>query len=272
MYTYRQLENNRPVIIHDETGCSIPYHSKVRKYKDGDIPDYKSTYFEVWLAMSNSARERVKKNSMAITDRFVTDYITPTTVSLAPLGVATASDWIVKYDYWMAELKAKQEGKTPMRYNDNYACASVTTAKSDAATQRDYLIGRLESAVRNKRIELDKFFNRFVDNTPKTYKELIDAIKNDKFTLDTKVTARVDAIHEDDDFGYCGGNPFYGIVWSGPVFDEKAWQAGKEAAGKQETAAKDIIMTGTAADGLAALQAFEAWLPAATAPTTATVQ
>lgn len=166
----------------------------------------------------------------------------------------------------------KQEGTIPMRYTDNSACAtaSVATPASDVSKQTSYLIERLSMLKYPKDRKLRDFFNFYVDNTPKTYKELIDVIKGDKFTLDAKIVARVDEVVADSDEDDCNCyGPFYGIIWNGPQTDRKGYTLAIEEMNKLFTATTDIIMGNVYADGLKAVQDFEAWMPT---PTTATVQ
>lgn len=153
-----------------------------------------------------------------------------------------------------------------MRYNDNYASANVitTTAQSDTTVQRNYLLDRLNRAEWPKQQSFTKLFNLHIDNAPKTYKELIDAIKNDKFSLDAKAVKKVDSFSDEDSDYPEGYNPygaFFGIVWEGATPDPEGYQEAVKVMHKQFTAAKDIIMSGVYADGLKALQDFEAWLP-----------
>lgn len=165
----------------------------------------------------------------------------------------------------------KEEGKTPMRYNDNYASASVNTVavKSDAASQREYFSDRLQSAFYPKQKELEKLFNLYVDNTPPNYKQLIDAIKNDKFKVDPKAVKQLELINEDDGAEYFWG-PLHGIIFDGPQRDPKGFSLAYEEMKKQKTVAQDTIVAGDAAAGLKALQDFEAWLPTPAVTTTTT--
>lgn len=266
MYSYKTINGNG-YVIHDDTGCSLPYHAKTIRYTEMDIPEWKYDYFNKWIVhYSNAMRKNVKKMSYvpATPATFTTSYgniayptSSSTYVTFAPLptSVAVPADVCCK----------KEEGNNPMRnYNDTYAVAAISNPKSDEAIQREYLIGRLESASYPKREKLTDLFNLYVNNAPKSYKELIDAIKNDKFKLDAKRTARIDQRLEDldDDEPYYGGIDAYdGILWDGPQPDTKGYGAATVEMQKQYTASKDAIMTGDAAAGLAALQAFEAWLP-----------
>jgi hypothetical protein len=183
-----------------------------------------------------------------------------------------AGTWNIQTNY-LAPLPAKcpepygqvkTEGKTPMRYNETTSYASVSAPKSDIAIQRDFLLSQLADAWYPKERELEKFFNLYVDNTPKTYKEMIEAIKNDKFTIDPKAKKVVEMDEdEDDDFGPCFHGPLYGIIWDGPQPDRDGYAKARDEARKQKTAAERVIMTADGTAGLAALQAFEAWMPTA---------
>lgn len=170
----------------------------------------------------------------------------------------TAVPPIAKIAYGVKEEK----GNKPMRY-DNTAIAAVNTPKSDIATQRDYLLSRLAKSEYPKEIELRKLFNIGVDNTPKTYAQLIEMIKENKYTLDEKETSRVDEYMADG--GYNPYGPTRGIVWDGPKPDKAGYKAGLEDMAKEFDATKDTIMVFSAEDGLKAVQAFEAWTPTGTA-------
>ncbi len=139
----------------------------------------------------------------------------------------------------------------------------ATTMTDHDANARRHLQDRLYTVTYNKRGKLDLLFNRYVDNTPKTCKDLIDAIKNDKFKLDEKRINLLEARREDSEDEYCFtyNDPFDGIIWDGPQYDEKGLKAAKEELDALKTKTTDVIMVGTPAEGLAALQAFEAWLP-----------
>lgn len=186
---------------------------------------------------------------------------TPGTIKLelAPLPMAKCSG----ITYKCPLLIEKEEGK-PMRYNDNCASVNIVASdtKSEAATQREYLLDRLSGICNWRRDQkLMDIFNLHTDNSPKTYKEMIDMIKNGKYTLDKKLTDRVDANVADDDFDACWFSPWYGIIWDGPQPDHKGYNAAIAESNKLYTATKDTIMSGVYADGLKALQDFEAWLP-----------
>lgn len=138
------------------------------------------------------------------------------------------------------------------------------TAMSLEQNQIDYLSCRVDDVYRELRSPLAEKFNLYKDNAPRTYKELIDAIKNDKFKLNEKRIKAMEARAEDDedagwDCPYCG--PFDGIIWDGPQPDEKGYEAALDSLQKARIRALDIIKTSPAADGLKALQEFEKWTP-----------
>jgi len=134
----------------------------------------------------------------------------------------------------------EQEGTTPM--NNTYP-------------ERDYLNRRLSDVRTNHRIALQKQFHIHDHTGPHTYKELIDWVKNGKYTLDEKLTKIVDT---NDEWRH---EPFYGIVWTGRGFtnDFAGFEVAEEALQKAYTKAKDIINTQYPEHGLEALREFEAW-------------
>lgn len=164
-----------------------------------------------------------------------------------------------------------QQGNNPMRIDNTTATAYVTAAKSDDATSRDYLLSRLSlyEGWRNPKMpELSTFFNLNEDGRPKTYLQLIDAIKNDKFSLDDKAVKRLkrlqdnlDAEDEDFDEEY-GYGPFFGLIFTDfPKSDRKGYDAAVKEFEALMKATKDTIMVKSPAEGLTALQVLEAWTP-----------
>jgi hypothetical protein len=281
MYSYKMM-NGGEYVIHNASGCSLPYHSKASKYKD--VPDWKRDVFSTWIKrFSNSQRRKIKQVPITQDNITMEDFMkakralekanvpgdiwvtfdtinTPNMFQFAPLPKAVPVSPPTKKSWNEFEECCKyQEGKTPMRYNETNAYASVSAPKSDISTQREYLLNRLENAFYSKDSELEKFFNLHIDNSPKNFQELIDAIKGGKYTIDKKAQQALDNAKEDDEQWYSG--PLYGFVWEGLQADYDGYHAARDAKKKQKTVATDVIMTGDAAAGLAALQAFEAWMP-----------
>lgn len=144
--------------------------------------------------------------------------------------------------------------------NQKEEVENTMTTYNEIEASRKYLNGRIQNIYWNKRDELATQFRIHNQDTPRNYKELIDAIKNDKFTLDTKRTAKIDACVEDDDWY---GNAFDGITFNLPTApDRDGYTAATKELDKKVQDTKDIINVGTPADGLKALQELEAWTPA----------
>lgn len=159
----------------------------------------------------------------------------------------------------------KEEGNNPM-YANNTTIASVQAAPAPEAIQRKYLSDRAYDIKRGHLEALRQEFNYYNSNDkPTTYKELIDAIKNDKFTLDEKLTKRVDrAAAEDEDDEYF--DDYFGYtVWTGikftdfPGYDYKGFDAASKALRDEFTKIEDTIAIMDPKDALAALQEFEKW-------------
>lgn len=145
---------------------------------------------------------------------------------------------------------------------------NTMTTYNEIEASRKYLNNRVQSVFWTKRNAIATQFRIHNSDTPRTYKELIDAIKNDKFTLDAKRTAAIDEYVADEDWY---GNAFDGIKFNLPTApDRDGYKAAADALEKAKTATYDVIATADPAAGLKALQDFEAWT--FTAPTTTTVQ
>lgn len=182
------------------------------------------------------------------------------------------------------DFPKQEQGNNPMRIETNSATAIVSAIKSDEAIQRDYLLDELRRLVdyswNDTKFEmLREMFNLDAPKYPKSSQELIDAFANGKFTVDqAKVDANTKFYADPGNEGYyddegCGkADRFYGITFTGlPVADHTGYEAAVESYKKAQKDTKRTIIVSSPADGLAALVALEAWMPA-TAPTTATVQ
>lgn len=130
------------------------------------------------------------------------------------------------------------------------------TAMSLEQDQIVYLNNRVYDVYRS--FNFTEMFNIYVNNSPKTYKELIDAIKNDKFKLDEKRTKRIDECVEDEDFW---GSSFDGIIWDGPQPDQDGYYQAQKELKAAFIATKDAINVLPPAEGLKALQEFEKFEP-----------
>lgn len=263
MYSYKII-NGKGCVIHDATGCSLPYHSKTSKYGAELIThSWKLEYFTKWLyKYSNSQRKKIKhmKPSEAIQFLSVTgskfsekNFSLESCKNAAPTGfnapVCTATTvrcQIEAYD------RCKQEGTTPM-------CYDTPKGKTEAEISRAYLVNRLGEANYAKRDQLRKFFNLDAIAIPKSYKELIDAIKNGKFEINAKVAKNIDFTIEEE--GQYYGSPLDGITFTDfPKPDYEGFTAATAEQSKKYTQAKDAFFL-PYEQGLKALVDFEAWMP-----------
>jgi hypothetical protein len=136
------------------------------------------------------------------------------------------------------------------------------TAMTDSFDNTRYLTTRLEGIYCS--MPLRAMFNLNLNNSPKTYKELIAAIKNDKFSLDEKRTKIIDAQVEDsdEDMDYFYGSAFDGIIWDGPKPDKKGYEIARAELKVAYQDALDVIKGSADAEKrLAALEAFKNWKP-----------
>lgn len=186
--------------------------------------------------------------------------------------------------YYPPKDYQQEQGNNPMRIETNSATAIVSAIKSDEAIQRDYLLDELRRLVDyswndTKFTVLREMFNLDAPKYPKSSQELIDAFANGKFTVDqakvdanAKLLAKMTPEDYYDDEGCGKADRFYGITFTDlPVADHTGYAAAVESYKKAQKDTKRTIIVSSPADGLAALVALEAWMPA-TAPTTATVQ
>lgn len=128
-----------------------------------------------------------------------------------------------------------------------------------ANTEREYLTRRLRQIQTNKRSELALQFKLYENTSPKTFRELLDWVKNDKYEIDTKRAKFIDGCVEDNqDYNFCGC--FDGLIWTGRgKVDREGYLVAEKALGKAYQDALDIVQTSEAAAGLTAMQEFDAW-------------
>lgn len=170
----------------------------------------------------------------------------------------------------------KEEGKNPMRYDSVTVAPSISieAGATETATQREYLLKRLSKiessfSYGDKWHKMRDFFGYGKAAGPSNFKELIDAIKNGKYTIDPKVEKRLerhleaaaDGDYDLDEEGYYFGMA-EGIKWTDfPGPDYEGMRAANEAVGAKAKEVKDAIMIQDPKDALIALQAFENWMP-----------
>jgi hypothetical protein len=160
-----------------------------------------------------------------------------------PMQFVSNSVNMTPAQFYGLECCNEQEGTTPMNTN----------------TERDYLNRRVSNVFSTLDRSLEKQFHLGENTYPKTYKELIDWIKNDKYELDKHQTKIIDACVEEN--GQFYGAFYEGIIWTGCGFkvDRKGYDTAREVLCKEYQAVKDVINVSDAAAGLKALQEFEAW-------------
>jgi hypothetical protein len=135
----------------------------------------------------------------------------------------------------------------------------VENTMTTVNTERQYLVNRIRDIKYNFNDTVINQYHLYGDNSPKTYQELIDAIKNGSYTLDTKRVAKIDAAVLNDE-KYTVRSPFDGIKWTLPgAPDQAGYNLAKADLDSKYQAAMDIIQTADAATGLKALQDFQAW-------------
>jgi hypothetical protein len=117
------------------------------------------------------------------------------------------------------------------------------------ATQRNYLLDRVERTFRDKDTDLLRMFGHKNDPSPKSIKELIERITAGKYT------------YEGDIFELETGSPWYNIEWRDPAVkaDRVGYEKAEKALLAEKDKARDAIVLGTATEGKAALDAFTAW-------------
>lgn len=156
--------------------------------------------------------------------------------------------------------QAQKKKEKNMCYSKNTstgAVASISVApdRSDAE-KRDHLKTQLREARYEKMSEAAPVFNLNVNNTPKTFRDLIAAIKDGKFTIDEKFARKVDAkIANDEPIWY---SPLEGIIWDGPQQDYAGYRAFEDHLQKEYQKAKDEIIVLPLEQGLEALRRFQA--------------
>lgn len=151
--------------------------------------------------------------------------------------------------------------------------------KSDVQSQRDMILATLKDEFgtwRDQKIhELRKMFNIDAPERPRTFAEMVEAIKGGKYTIDQKkIDQRIDYLAED--YGHDIDDPdfdrvqfadnhlpmYFGVTFTDlPQPDRKGFDAALKAweRAKQET--KEDIMVLDPADGLKALRALRDWKP-----------
>ena len=253
MYSFKEIDNVW-YVIHNYSGCSLPYHSKAKHYTY--IPHYKRPFFSEWVSYSNAERKRLKQMNGSVYTK-VSPYITGTqasmmivddftitdVVSLAPLPCSPCDQPVCS--------QTKKKGKKAM-YNDYDDDLSVRVT-SDEQTKRDYLRGRIAVVNDEQWLAMRKLFKMDTPRTPDTAEDLVTRIKEGKYTLDEKNAKKNDY--------YYNGTSY--ISWRIP--GEEADEDGFDAAMKQKDVilqkARDAAALKSIDEATKALEAFQTWVP-----------
>lgn len=138
----------------------------------------------------------------------------------------------------------KKKDESPM----NYASATVIAQDNTESKQRSFLTGQLYDAYETAKMALKRQFGLIDDETPETMPDLVKRIQDGLFVIPEKYKdAKV--------YGSLGS-----IRWRDPkkVEDKDGFAAAKVDLKKTFAEAQRIIMILTPAEGLKALQDFEA--------------
>lgn len=134
---------------------------------------------------------------------------------------------------------------------------------SDISVQREYFLARLSGEYVSKRDELTKLYNLYIDNSPKSPKELIEMIEKKKFKLEDKYIKRVEEAAEER--GDVEAFKFHSLLsffkWDGPEPDQKGYDTACVEMRSVYEDVRDAIMAGDAAEMQKAVQTMKTWLP-----------
>lgn len=214
---------------------------------------------DIWLTETNidleeeklsmedfmKAKKALEKANVPMTDFYVSEeyafnMFTPTYTSLVPLSYGTTPEGCCG----TAPTPKEKEKKM---YNFDTDCCNSAPANPELVA-KDYLVGRLFDAKDRKYSAAYEAFGLTIDNRPTTPKDLVERITSGKFVIKTDMEI------------YKTHYPMDCIEWRDPAIkkDRPGFEAWEKLLNTAHLAAKDQIMIGTPADGLKALQAFEA--------------
>lgn len=168
-----------------------------------------------------------------------TDMATPTGPQIKYEGLS--ADWFFLDEISFGHL----DRHSPNKKGNNMKTETVEM------TRISYLTQRLEDIEYKKLNELEKTFNLYDDPTPLNGKELVDRILAGKYILPEKAPERF--------YGYAQDQ----LTWRDPSKkrDTDGYRKAHDDLMNARIAAEDVVVIGTPADGLAAVQAFEKWTP-----------
>lgn len=254
MYAYKNI-NGQPYVQHTESGCTMPWHfSRKATLKDfGAVADYKRDYFYKWVfEYSNSERKKVRYNPMEdCCASQQCDAFTPT-YTLAPLPAKAPCKPVPPAGYCAKATK----NKSKKMYNNYDEYETPIQTRTDETRKRDYLVQRLDYASEKKYSDLLAMFKMDDDRAPRNFNELQDRLSKGLFIIK-------DEDKEKEGPWPFGTGPLSYVNWRDPSkpADAKGFEAALKAKDIEYVKAEDQIKIADPADGLKALQAFEAWTP-----------
>lgn len=225
-------------------------------------------------------RKYCEKNSMMFIDLGSTTTPSSTTPAVADQISDIRSAWTSA-----AKYSKEKEGNNPMCYKcppaiKSYSDASNVSLSVNASEQpsqeskaQSYLLDRLQGMIYSKRRDLENQFNLYGRAGPKTLTELLELLKGGKFEvskygkklLNLEKNAAED---EDDDDDFFSENPSFYIgsfldyvdfIGLKDQPDRDGYLKASDTLDKLYQSTRDQIMVFSAAEGLKALNEFEAW-------------
>lgn len=145
-------------------------------------------------------------------------------------------------------IDIKQEEENSMAYNN----------------EKNYLNNLLNEKWHDKRNELAKQFNINGRTEPRNFREMLDWVKTDKFTIDAKIAKIIDHRIDEDE---CVHYPVtYGITWNAlPARDIDGFSKASNELDKQRERIAARIQVWEPKDALTEVESLDTWAYSATA-------
>lgn len=187
-------------------------------------------------------KANVPLSSFSVPSEYAYNLFSPKMGSLVPLSYGTVPTYS---DQCLEGCKKEKEKKM---YNLDINCDCNSAPANPELVAKNYLVNRLFNAKDIKYSAAYEAFGLTTDTRPTTPKDLVERITSGKFVIKTDM--EICKTHYPMDY----------IEWRDPAIkkDRPGFEAWEKLLNTAHLAAKDQIMIGTPADGLKALQAFEA--------------
>lgn len=247
-YGFKEIQG-RCYVIHDQTGCSLIYHARMRRYNLVVIPEYKREYFNTWLSYSNNKRSVMRKKSKELKNSFPCVNVV-SDISDFDFDKVILSETVTLQDYHPEDQILTGCGKIYKKKAEEEK--NMYFADKNEDTKKNHLMSRLSSIYYDKVPELRKAFNMDVDE-PTSPKDIAERLKAGKYTV-RKADKDVDDI---DVWNFYWRDYF---SWEDPAnpADTKGFDAAMDKLQDAHTKTKDTIIVMDEVAGLAALREFEA--------------